>query len=123
MGSRDYQNSTRRLLDVLSARRPKPALDPNEICCEIYNPGPEDITFTNYHRARDRQHYLGKPPEYWMRFICKVGEWVFLPHQYYIGTVPSGSKEIRVVKNFGDMIGVGNKLPSRPESKKTRFCV
>lgn len=102
----------------------KHALDPNDICCEIYNPGSEEIVFENYsheHALKTFRHPLtGEliPPGAHNRIVCKVGEWVFLPHQHYNGTVPSGSEQITVIKNFGDAMFTGNRYPSAPEKWK-----
>lgn len=80
-------------------------LDPNLICCEIYNLGKETITFKNMIQT-------------WLPdIICRPDDWCFLPHQYFTGSVPSGSEEIKVIKNYGDQKFKGNKLPSRPEAK------
>lgn len=101
----------------------KPAVDPNDVCCEIYNPGGEEITFTNDHPriALWRMWYFGKPPHHWGVIKCKPGEWVFLPHQYYVGTVPSGNQEIKVIKNYGAEKFKGNKLPSAPGVRRKFF--
>lgn len=102
-------------------RTRKPALDPNDLCCEIYNPGKEPITFTSYH-PKKLQHYFADPrtgiqhgPNHWAVAVCKPNEWVFLPHQHYTGSVPSGSQEIRVIKNFGTRMFKGETKPSAPE--------
>lgn len=103
------------------ARLGRAALDPNDICCEIYNPGSEEITFVNIHTDRHIQHFHGKGPKHWAVIRCKPNEWVYLPHQKYSGSVPSGSEEIRVIKNFGDEMFKGNKHPSRPEVQRKLY--
>lgn len=115
------------LKKLFRAGRSRPALDPNDICCEIFNPGKEPITFKSYHVNRDNHCFIDPRtgiqhgPKHWLLAVCKPGEWVFLPHQYYKGEVPSGSKEITVIKNFGDEMFRGNKFPSPPENRKTLF--
>ncbi len=103
------------------ARRGRASLDPNDVCCEIYNPGAEEITFRSVHPDRDLHWFHGKPPKHWALLRCKPQDWVFLPHQHYIATVPSGSQEVTVVKNFGDAMFKGNKLPSAPEVRRRLF--
>lgn len=99
----------------------RPAADPLDVCCEIYNPGREEITFRSFHPERDLHWFSGRPPTHWAEIHCRPGEWCFLPHQYYTGTVPSGSAEIQVVKNFGDRMFIGEKHPSPPEVRKVQF--
>lgn len=93
------------------------------LCSEIYNKSNEEITFTTYHPEWKKHFFFGLPPKNWFMLKCKPGEWVFLPHSMYIATVPSGSQEIPVIQNFGEMMFQGNKLPSRPEAAKTRVFV
>lgn len=93
-----------------------------DLCREIYNPGAEDIVFDNIHPMRARMWFHGKTPNYWMRLVCRPGEWIFLPHGMYTGTVKSG-RPITVVVNFGDNMFIGNKHPSRPEASKLRSFV
>lgn len=100
------------------SKKGRPALDPNDIHCEIYNPGDEEITFKSYHRMRNVHWFQGKPPRHWLVIKCKPQDWCYLPHQHYIGEVPSGSKEIKVIKNFGDQMFIGNKYPSAPEVRR-----
>lgn len=118
MSSREFRNELGSVLNRFGGRSMKPALDPNDICFEVYNPGKEEITFTSYHVLREEHFFFNRPPRHWMQLKCKPGEWLFLPHGYYIGTVPSGSKEITVTKNFGDQMFVGNKYPSAPEVRR-----
>lgn len=91
------------------------------MCCEIYNKGDEEITFTSVHPEWAKMAFFGKDAAFWYKFSCKPGEWVFLPHSQYIWTVPSGDQEYQVVINVGDAMFKGNKLPSRPEVQKTRI--
>lgn len=93
-----------------------------DLCREIYNPGDEDIVFDNIHPLRARMFFHGKTPNYWMRLVCRPGEWIFLPHGMYTGTVKSG-RPIKVIMNFGDAMFIGNKLPSRPDQAKLQSFV
>ncbi len=96
---------------------------------EIYNGGEENglnkkgetMTFVTYHPEWKRFYFLEQGPMFWHSFKCPVGAWIFLPHAMYVMTVPSGNPAYRALVNYGDSMFKGNKLPSRPEEKKTRF--
>lgn len=117
--SRQFRLDFGAMLSRWGGRKHRPALDPNDVCCEMYNLGAEEITFRSFHVLREKHWFNGYPPKHWMEIKLKPGEWAFFPHQYYIGTVPSGSKEIKVLKNFGDAMFKGNKHPSAPEVRRT----
>lgn len=107
-------------VNIRDAKLP-PGLE--NMCCEIYNPGNETISYINIHPQRGQMFFFGLPPAFWNRLECKPGEWVFLPHGMYRQEVPSGHQAYRIVINFGDMMFKGNKLPSRPEAAKVRSFV
>jgi hypothetical protein len=98
-------------------RKFKPALNPNDIRVEMYNPNDFEIRFT---RMDDYIPWLQKQGLSIGPAIvtCKPDGFCILDHQWYVmhGVPGKHSKIKPLIKNFGDAIGKGNKLPSAPEA-------
>jgi hypothetical protein len=82
---------------------------------ELYNPYDFDIVFER-DRARDLYVRAAGIPLGDARAVLKARDWLILPHGFFILYTP-GNQHVDLVTNLGDMIGKGNKLPSRPEVK------
>lgn len=95
----------------------KQNIDPNMVCCEIYNPSLEELIFTETRPVWVPVVIMpdGKKAPQIIR--CKPQGFCFLPHQYYTVTNQSGAP-IKLIKNFGDEMFKKNTLPSRPDVKK-----
>ena len=96
---------------------------------EIYNKNDFDIVFF---RMKEWDQYVRGSgitvgPEF---IICKSKEWCILPTSYYsvraydAGHAGDPKRElqadtpINVTRNYGNVIGIQNKLPSAPEAEK-----
>lgn len=90
-------------------------IDPNEFCCEVYNPNLQTLFFVNDHYNPIER---AKGPR-----IVKIphDSFGFLPHRYficYVGYIGNtNGDKVTCVVNHGDMMFKGNKKLSRPEEK------
>jgi|GEM_PF-5477927 len=91
------------------------SIDPNESSCEIYNFNSFKIIFKSIHP---------NPQEKMAQEIvtCESGGFCFLRHQYYIPYIDyignNSKDEIKVLKNMGKSMFIGNKKASRPTTQK-----
>lgn len=92
---------------------------PENICFVFYNESGEEVTFESFHPLKHLMTFAGLTPEQWSKVVCPDDDFVFLPHQMYIGSTKSG-RPIKGLRKFGDAMFDGSKLPSRPETKKIR---
>nr|BFD67198.1 hypothetical protein HAGR004_22200 [Bdellovibrio sp. HAGR004] len=95
-------------------KRPRAAICPNDVHCEIYNPMEEELIFERMedHARRRLKMNLQPGPQ---KVLCKPDGFCYLPHQYYTVKTKSG-RPCRFIKNFGDEMFKGNKKPSAPEA-------
>lgn len=94
----------------------KAVADEHLIRREFYNPNDFDVIFYRDQSRAMYVHAAGIPlgPEV---AILKARDWLVLPHAFFIPRAMNGQDLFKLVQNFGDMIGKGNKLPSLPEVK------
>lgn len=82
---------------------------------EVYNPNRFAIVFE---RQNEMLTYIraAKIPEGEIYLICKPDSFLYLPHGYYVASIPDAPKgEIgSFVTNFGDSMFIGNKKISLP---------
>lgn len=83
---------------------------------EIYNPNKFDIIFRR-NKNMDKYIHAATIPLGPEVAICKADDFLYLTHAYYFAEgigVPQGTP-CDVLVNFGDNIGIGNKLASAIE--------
>ena len=84
---------------------------------ELYNPN--NFTLHFQRQTKYDPHIRGNRIEIGpLAFVLPAGGFIVVPHFYWIVTTGNGSPTYDLVQNFGDMIGKGNRLPSRLEGKR-----
>lgn len=81
---------------------------------EVYNFNNFDVTFTR-NKKQDWYVIAAKIPLGPPVVVCKAGDWLILPHAFYFSQAANGAPVFDMLVNYGDQIGIGNKLASRPE--------
>lgn len=101
-------------------KKPIRVVDYQLIRWECYNPNAFDVIFTlipsKIPYVASQGIAVGNA-----RVVCKAGGWATLNHSYYMVTASNGADHIDVIRNYGDAIGKGNKLPSAPLEEKHLF--
>lgn len=88
----------------------------NWIPQELYNHTTKTFTFTRLDRFYfgSKGRYMVGPP----KIFLKPDSWAKFPHMYY---KIDSQEPISFTSNVGELIGSGNKLPSRPDRPKIFF--
>jgi hypothetical protein len=90
---------------------------------EFYNSNKFDVVFT---LKKEMLTYIAQQGISVGRakIVCKPDEFVVLNHSYYDiqGVGLRNGDPIQGIRNYGDAIGKGNKLPSRPLTEKDLFA-
>lgn len=89
----------------------KAVLDEHLIVREYYNPNDFDLYFERDNRFIAHIAKNRIPPGF-NTMILKPGNFIKVPHGYWV-IHTKDKRPYNLITNFGDMIGKGNKLPSR----------